>query len=63
MDVSEWITVKDVTLWSGYDTPTIEPEEFFYGCDAYVEGMLKLAQARYAKEIRLAAHHSGEGRS
>eukprot|EP00965_Chrysotila_dentata_P034004 1132434-Pleurochrysis_carterae.AAC.1 len=54
---------KYVTLWSGYDTPTLEPEESFYGCDAYVEGMLMLAQVRYAKEIRRAAHHSGERRS
>eukprot|EP00965_Chrysotila_dentata_P074410 2457451-Pleurochrysis_carterae.AAC.2 len=35
----------------------------FYRCDAYVEGMLKPAQARYAEEIRRAAHHSGERRS
>ena len=38
-----------------------------WGCasarDAYVDGMLKLAQARYAKEVRRAAHHSGERRS
>eukprot|EP00965_Chrysotila_dentata_P060738 2012630-Pleurochrysis_carterae.AAC.1 len=33
---------KYITLWSGNDTPTVEPEESFYGCDAYVEGMLKL---------------------
>eukprot|EP00965_Chrysotila_dentata_P119728 3958401-Pleurochrysis_carterae.AAC.1 len=25
---------KYVTLWCGYDTPTLEPEENFYGCDA-----------------------------
>eukprot|EP00965_Chrysotila_dentata_P058894 1954738-Pleurochrysis_carterae.AAC.1 len=54
---------EDVTLWSGYDTPTLELEKSFYGCDAYVDGMLKLAQARYAKEVRRATHHSGERRS
>eukprot|EP00965_Chrysotila_dentata_P116828 3861436-Pleurochrysis_carterae.AAC.1 len=41
-DKGKW---KYVTLWSGYDMPTPEPEENFYGRDAYVEGMLKLAQA------------------
>eukprot|EP00965_Chrysotila_dentata_P253243 6211147-Pleurochrysis_carterae.AAC.1 len=28
---------------------------FVYGCEAYVDGMLTMAQARYAKEARRAA--------
>eukprot|EP00965_Chrysotila_dentata_P249346 6208858-Pleurochrysis_carterae.AAC.1 len=48
------------------DLDTTRPHlnrNFLYGSDANVEGMLKLAQAFYAKELRRAVHHSGESRS
>eukprot|EP00965_Chrysotila_dentata_P137113 4535083-Pleurochrysis_carterae.AAC.3 len=43
--------------------PILEPEVTFHGCNAYVDCMLKVAQAPYAKEVRRAAHHSDKRRS
>eukprot|EP00965_Chrysotila_dentata_P190768 6174085-Pleurochrysis_carterae.AAC.1 len=55
---------KYVTLWSGYDTPIVEPEEIFMGklrtSKVYSR---RHNEGRYGKDMRRAANHSGERRS
>eukprot|EP00965_Chrysotila_dentata_P141932 4691537-Pleurochrysis_carterae.AAC.9 len=37
----EWVFL---TQWAGYDTPTMQPESDFDGCDSIVRGMLDMAK-------------------
>eukprot|EP00965_Chrysotila_dentata_P133278 4406777-Pleurochrysis_carterae.AAC.1 len=56
----EWVFL---TQWARYDTPTIQPESNFDGCDSIVRRMLDMAQARYQGAIEEAAKRSGAKRS
>eukprot|EP00965_Chrysotila_dentata_P067224 2224786-Pleurochrysis_carterae.AAC.3 len=56
----EWVFSAQ---WAGYDTPTIQPESDFDGCDGIVRGMLGMAKARYQVVIEEAAKRSGAKRS
>eukprot|EP00965_Chrysotila_dentata_P032688 1089499-Pleurochrysis_carterae.AAC.1 len=52
-----------LTQWAGSDTPTIQPESDFEGCDSIVRGMLDMAKARYLGTVEEAAKRSGARKS
>eukprot|EP00965_Chrysotila_dentata_P069755 2304647-Pleurochrysis_carterae.AAC.1 len=56
----EWVFL---TQWAGYESPTIQPESDFEGCDSVVRGMLDMAEVRYLGAVEEAAKRSGARRS
>eukprot|EP00965_Chrysotila_dentata_P092636 3056989-Pleurochrysis_carterae.AAC.1 len=54
----EWMFL---TQWAGYDTPTIQPESDFEGCDSVVRGMIDMAKARYYGALEEAKNATSPG--